>query len=648
MRKTSLTFFMIAALTVPLWGQVNFDEFSINSTRSYTSFGLFTNPLDGAANVDEEGMGPGFSELENSHLFGGLANLNRVAASADPVFTTDTDEGLSIPEPMILGFYSAGSVPWSVFAGSRFEPLDQRSNSYENALNGPNNEVVTEGTTDTSYTWYDYVESREYEGKIADTILQYGQFLTSLAGINTGAVAGVYRGGGYDAEDNYTETRQYQYDAAVAGEVPNPAVDFRRDYELTDYDFDKTTHVGLQIPAYLRTGRIGHSAGIGVEYRTTDRSFNQSLEYSVPQDNTNIGISTVSAADLNDILNDNTDDSYDPEQLSLAPVTPAANQFTELPTWGKTEVVTSIPVSARYALSMPFFGEHEENRLMVGINGQAEMRTAEYRREETWQLYDFTPGGEGTPNTRNEAVQGTTVSAVLPWEVGVNAMHSFYFDFGENVVFGARPGISAALARDIGYDDPFDDLSDGISFSRAHGTLDSRETTVSTDGNNDGAFDADADTITTTTETYTNGVIGEDGQVYGKVVRSELSGALTLPVSLEFQPADWNFSVLLGSNPRVSFTRSDFTGTPVRTRTEVSSEDGTGQELDSNPDVEVRDPAQTYRYSAWDWRVAADYRIGLNMALPDGISMDVSLDLSGEFNILDFESFVIQTTVPLP
>ena len=76
-RKTVIAVLLATLLAVAGWAQVDIDgDFTIQSVQAYTSFGLFMNALDGAANVDEQGMGPGFSELENKYIFGGLANMN--------------------------------------------------------------------------------------------------------------------------------------------------------------------------------------------------------------------------------------------------------------------------------------------------------------------------------------------------------------------------------------------------------------------------------------------------------------------------------------------------------------------------------------------------------------------------------------------
>ena len=132
----------------------------------------------------------------------------------------------------------------------------------------------------------------------------------------------------------------------------------------------------------------------------------------------------------------------------------------------------------------------------------------------------------------------------------------------------------------------------------------------------------------------------------------------TLPVSVKVQPADWNFSVLLGSEPSISFIRTAYTGTPSTSVTTNTAVDGTNAAVEPDPVGNPGDETiitrtgseETYNYSEWTWDASADYRIGLNMMLPQGIMLDASLNLSGGItgSILEFRDFVIQTTVPLP
>jgi hypothetical protein len=51
----------------------------LESVQSDTSFGIFGNELDAALTVQEAGNRPGFSELTNRMIFGGLSNLNFAA-----------------------------------------------------------------------------------------------------------------------------------------------------------------------------------------------------------------------------------------------------------------------------------------------------------------------------------------------------------------------------------------------------------------------------------------------------------------------------------------------------------------------------------------------------------------------------------------
>lgn len=636
----------MVALIAPsaLLAQVDFDQFTISSVQSYASFGLFKTALDGAGNVHEEEMGPGFSELENRHVFGGLSNINTTAAAGGAAT-------VGIDDPLVLGLFIPGEVPWSVFSGTYFEDTLVDTDD-TTVLGTERNETVTSGNTDTQYSWYESITEFDYDRVIADQFVQYAQFLTQLGSVNTGVRIGAGRENDYDTSDVYTRSRTYQFDSATAGAVPNPATDYTSTYTDEDYtNFDndpasidglgKTTALGLEIPLYLRTGDVSHSGKVGATYLRSNESRLQSLEYSVPQDNTENPISTEAANDL-------TNFAFFGNAPTVAP-----NQFVNVPRLDSIFRITSVPVDATYALYTPLLGEHEDNRLMVRADAGVTINSVRWRRIEEWQLYDFTAGGERTANTAGEYSLDAQAAPALDWEAAIRTAHSFYYDISESMVFAVSPSVGGTLSRDIGYDGGNSDITDGITtadFTSAQGLLASIETVERSDNTNDGDFDDTADRIETVESSYEYGVLARGGIAGAdRVDRTLLDVTLRVPATVTVQPPAWSFGVTLGSRPEVRFTRSSLRGRTRTTATETSLQDGGGESLDVALESERSDGSEEYRYTDWDWVVGAEHRIALNLMLPAGVSMDVALDLStGLTNILDFNNLIVQTTVPLP
>jgi hypothetical protein len=636
-RKTVIAVLLATLLAVAGWAQVDIDgDFTIQSVQAYTSFGLFMNALDGAANVDEQGMGPGFSELENKYVFGGLANMNLM--EADEYFSSDAES-----QPLLLGYMNPGDMPWSVFSGTYLDETAVVLNATESDVAGQNTETIVDGTTETDYVWYDELVTTEYTDRyLTDQFRQYLQFITRLGPANVGVALGYAGLNDYTAGSVYTETTTYQYDTAAAGEVPTPTTDYTGTYTQADYSGadGKITSLGLRIPVYVETGDLSHAASLGVGFDRTNLSSTQSLVYTVPQDNTNTAIAGVVNADTGAFS-------------ELGPGIPAAagTQFIDIPEFGDTRIGDEIPIDLGYTLSMPMLGEHEDNRLMVGLDSGLEIASTTYSRTEIWQLNDFAVGGDVTANERSEFEITTDVGSLLSGNARLMGGHSFYYDLGDGVTFGVEPGLWARYGWDVGYDDGDGDVTNGITFAGASGTLTSATVVTRVDGDTDGAFTSAADTITTEAAAYNNTVWTADG-LQSRVDQKSFTTSLTLPASVKIQPEGWSFAFTLGTNPGVSVQNITNTGVESTSATTTTAVDGAGDPVDLGGGVETQigDPGQgaEYTYSSWQWSAYAQHRIAVNMMLPADVSVDVALDLSSGMNILDFRNLVVQAIIPLP
>lgn len=632
-KRVVLVVLLATVLACAGWAQVNFDEFSIQSVQAYTSFGLFMNALDGAANVNEQGMGPGFSELEGKYVFGGLSNLNWV--EQDATFTAGSGN------PLLLGFMNAGDFRYSVFTGTWFNLADSQRKT-ETAWAGEQTETVVDGTTSTDYNWYERQITTEYTGQVlSNEFTKYGQFNTQLGPANVGLILGVGAENGFDSDAVYTETTVFQYNDAGAGNVPTPKADFTETYTNMDYSGGggKTWSFGLGVPVYLETGDLAHAANLSVVFEKTDLSYTQSLAYTVPQDNV---VNPIAG-----IVNAQTA-AFIPEPFSPAIPVAAGTQFVDIPDWGETTSATVVPIGLDYALYTPMFGEHEDNRLMAGLSANAILRSAAYSRTQVWQLNDFAVGGAVTANERSEYIVNTTIASTLGGAVSLMGGHSFYFDLGDAITFGIDPVVNARFGWGVGYDGGDNDVTNGIDvgdFVPADGVLESATTTVSDDGDTDGAFTSAADTITTVSTTLANTVIAGGG-FEDRVDLQQISTTFSFPGSVKIQPEGWSFAFTLGSMPQVGLTRSMVTGAVQASANTISDVDGTGADLGTT--VEALSDPEIYSYTEWSWFAVADHRIALNMMLPADVTIDVALDLSSAENILDFKDFIIQAIIPLP
>lgn len=555
----------------------------LESVQSYSTFGVFGNELDDALNVS------GISDLEQKMVFGGLSNLNFLDSTveADDTFNADLND------PLWLGYYSPDALAHSLFAGF-YGGVDSTN------LNEANTVAITttnKTVTDTTYTWNDQVTETQYTANVVlDEIDFSAQFLTSLSGMNVGLALSYYVNNQTDKNvNNYTTTETNYYDTAAAGEAPSTAVDYV--FTETYSAMDINSIIGLKVPVFLTTGALKHTIVLGADFDMQNyNAVSGEQTYTNPAD-TILGVQTVQEDA------DKTANSLD------------------------------ILIDAHYDLAIPgLFNKNDANELTVRTGIDAAINTATYATSNITQNYNWTAVNTAPDvNARAENTTDDTVAGGIDFFIDAGLKHSFYYDLGETLRFGLIPG----LGVNVNIDNPDYAVTERVSVGKA-------------DGDADGAFTSAADTITTTTTEYTNsaytslefGTIGASSSVFEIGTTFSLSGAV------EFTPADWPISVMLGSQPTLSLTNTSTTNNTSTAKATTVVADGTG----ATTSTTITEEADVPSVSTWthDVTVSAAHRIGLSMQPADPVRIDVALNLSTANNILDFKDLVVQALIKLP
>lgn len=566
----------------------------LQSIQSDVSFGVFGNALDGALTVQEAGNRPAFSELMNKMVFGGLSNLNW-QSSANGIQVDETFASSIGGDPLWIGYFKPGDMPYSVFWGNHTETETGNQADITNVTTTAKNGIVS-GTTTTNYDWISQEEVVDYTGnRLTSWSENWVQFLTSLNGMNVGAGVQVFLVDNSVQGNNYELTQTNYYDTAAGTEAPSPSVDYT--FTETQTELDKITYFALDVPFFMRTGDLGHTAQLFTSFQFDNASYSLAQTYTAPEDG---GFATtVTEADDGTIKS------------------------------------TIVNVNASYELVAPaFFGEHEENEFIGGVAlASTPVRSAQYSEVLTEQDKTF-PGGGGaaTDGARNDDETTSTISSQMDYGLDLTASHSFYYDIGDAVRVGLVPDALAGI---------FVDNEDWI--------LESRTDVDRQDTNADGTFDA-ADTIVTTTTTYTNTSLNDRADITttADVVNEfDITAELGLAGAIEVTPGDWPFSVTLGSRPRARLVSTKITTLQAQTATTVETADGAGTVASTT----VNEAPASDEEVVWDhvFTMDAAHRIGLNMLVGEMVRFDVALGFNtNETNILDFSNFTLQAIVELP
>lgn len=560
-----------------MMGGLLFAQFSpqIRSLEAEASYNIFWNELDYTSRPTEE-----FSEYENDYLFGGLTNISKEATTVDSVdFEVATT-------PYWAGFYKAGDMPWSVFAGlfhvDASTIADDTSYTY---ANDPYS--ATE-----SQRWVQEKTETEYDTRLFDQAQDQGQFLIDIGG---GMITGLYMF--LDLQDssplanNYTQTRTVNYDAdGTATAKADVQTDFTVKTEETDLATDRTYNFG--IPFYMATGDLEHSIRLGLGFNAVNGSSSSSVTNSAAEV-TNRGTQTDTLA--NDVVDESLDTTID----------------------------------LQYSLNMPALFGGEDNELYLYAQTGYVFHSQDYSEEINEKDYDL-PGG-GTKTLLEQRVDTTeeTHSGAADFNINLWAGHSFMYELGDGVEFGFMPALG------LGFD-----VTPGNST-----TLEKAVITNKIDADANGSFTDPGDTfdVTTVEFTDTTAVNYGTGALSGRSSEFAISTIVSCPVSIQAQPENWFLGLTLGSRPLLSYSstientyvpKAKITTDDKVTNTETVQE-STGTES------ELREVSNS-------WTVEADYNMGVYFDINENVRFDVDVSGAVVSGIWDFQALKVQAIIALP
>lgn len=559
----------------------------VRSLQSTFSYGVFENELDTAASVDETGPGPGFSELESKYLFAGLSNLelvlNRGTATA------------SLGNPLSLGYYQPGETPWSLFTGlymGDFLPVSVPNVTFPGTL-----QTKTLANGDT-YDYEDEMLVEEPKGKLASEANLSAQFLIGLGGLNIGGYA-VYQlddAATYDGTTaNYIATQSFYYDADAGDNTVAP--DIQTGYTTTEDNttWDRVSTVGIGVPVFIRTGDLGHLASLSIDLDVERVGAETSFTYSDIDTNygTAIGAANYTALDRDIDIGIETDIDID------------------------------------YEITFPaLFGENARNEFTAGVQLGTVIKG--YSSDTTQEINDI-EYVVGNPKV-DRLDQRTTVTTETAAALGINAMimadHSFYYDLAESTTFGIVPTATLGFTRIP--DEPF---------------VTSDAQIVYQDNNDDGDFTDAGDTVTYTTDDYTNyGYDVTNGAIAPQEIETNFTATISLPAAIQISPEGWIFGLTVGAEPELEYnlqTTAVATATSSQT-TRVDNGDGS---VNTAEDTAFNATEQSYSSTAHIWNATVAHNIGMNFAFAGGVTADVRVNFT---NFLELDDLTAQVIIPLP
>jgi hypothetical protein len=415
-----------------------------------------------------------------------------------------------------------------------------------------------------------------------------GQYLFMLGDFNTGAYFNMDVTDSSAQASNYETVQDWYYNSTGAGVMPTPLADYTREITETDKDFLYSYSLG--VPFFTQMVNMEHEANVLIDLDFLNLSTSFSDTFSAPAD-----------AALPLFTNTEADDI--------------------------TEKTTFLGFNADYTLTKPgIWGKDSGNEFFFGGGFGFDVETPTYSEVLTEQDISYAGGGAaGVLDVRNADTLDDTFTAGFDFNIEARAGHSFFYDLGPMVTFGLSPEASLGFSMD---NDAL--LDKEVAVNRA-------------DVDADGAFTSAADTITTTTTTYTNSIDNVGGDSTSVI---DITTGFTLPVAATIAPEKWPFFITLGSRADLQLVNSI-----TNTKTAVDSVrtvavDGTGAAV-SDTTVEALSSDET---SVMDNSilVEATHNIGMTMPIGEYVKLDVALDLGGATNIIDFKNLVIQVIIAMP
>ena len=581
------------------------------SIEARTTGGVFSNELDAALNARSTSAGPAFLELTGNYLLFGLANLDRVQSGVG-----------SASDPLSLGYYRAGDRQWSALA-QIFNAERDDADTSEVEEDTASDTVVDGDTTTTEF----YVEQRtesDYRGRLFDTFDGNAQFLIGLGDITTGLYLELSRDwNDIPVSAIGTSTEENFHDVSGGAELPSPQLNYTVEREFSDYtDPDPTddtveggldTMIGLAVPLELPAEDMRHFANLGLSLTMTNTSTREVETWGVP------------ALDDGDFPT-NDFDNLDNETTAIS---------------------RTIGVDLLYEAAMsPLFDGHEDNEVLAGVSLEPGISSGTFTLRNETDSFEFAAPGDSAERTGRTLFEAEAdIDTGIPLGASVWAEHAFYYDFGDSARFGVRPrgslsmtlgantlGISGASLTATSFDE--DNVEDGrreidMEFGDGIGIDDFT------------AYDPDP----ITGDPFEIVDIGGDPDVNAVQSRERtttLMGTVTLPVGFTFEPEDLPFSFILGSTPRVSFTRTS-------TRTEIGEAVITVSDYDAdneltNREIERQRIGEESTSVEHSLSAAATHLLALRIQPLENATLDIEMQTS---NFWQFGNLRLQAIVQL-
>lgn len=359
------------------------------SLLSDASFGLFTNEIDAASVSGED-----FLELEDTYIFGGLANLSQETAQS---FFDDI--------PVEAGYHQDAEFPWSVFLQLHHtDPTGLRANTSQDIY-----DYATLDDEGVPIPWVSENIKRTYAVKFADTIDDSFRFIRKTDDGILGADLYLdFDCSAFSPFLNLTETTTFYYDASDDPGTTEPQQE--EDYTVTERSVEKdsSSSVGCHVLKFMPGDDTNTTIGGFVGLLVNDLTERNTRDYSLTQDTTQTVLEII------------RDDSID--------------RFYDCTFYGYLD---------RECDSL--FGGTEKG-LHYGAYAEIGLGFAQQAEYEESMVKEYTPGEDPIDSTYNEDSTKFTFSPVFDIAVGSEISQLFSYDLGGGLVFRMRPGARADIS----------------------------------------------------------------------------------------------------------------------------------------------------------------------------------------------------------
>ena len=580
----------------------------LKSLQSKSSYGVFTNELDGAVSAYQSSSGPSFNDLKNSYLFGGISNLNNVLNKSTNAFGANS--------PLWLGYFHSGNLPWSLFLGlSQYSTTAVNSGTATSTTNTPGT-AVTAGTT--TYNWTANSATTTENIPLFNELSEQGQFLTTFKGINGGLYAKTdlidkSAPGTTVGTTNFTTTTTYNYNSAATGAAPAPKTDYTKTVKSTALAINNT--YTFKVPLFMQTGIVGNGLLLSGTFNSQDNSTGTSTTFSAPP------------AD---------------------PTTAASNFINTTGGNGATPDTTNKTGSNKYGLeytaTLPFLSNIDSmNQAFVGVNGTLTTYSADFGTSYSSQQFNYTGGGSQSTTPGPYSSTNATYAFSTPVDYSVTGTFGqrLYFNLGSSTQFGLVPNLAISYST-----------NHNNSTINAYPYQVSSVTTVSgSSSTGNTSFAANGDTKTTTVDSYTNGTLNPStGNIVAQVSQNVFSTTLSVPVALKFQPKGWVFGITLGDEPQLSYTNTktitgastyDTSTTNATTGGSTSTSKTTGQITGAGA-TSTGNTSQAH-----SWSVTENHSIGGEIDISKDVKVSIDFTGTSGTGIWDFNNMTVQGIVAL-